>query len=86
MKLTSSTIDKRENGNKKATISYSSMLNEYYVRFWEKDIENADAQYFTDDKDDAFSTAEIMVGLTVDMGIMESPCHEFAKTQDFFRM
>lgn len=42
------------------TVAYNSELNEYRVRLSESGKPQPDADYFTDDKQDAFQTARLM--------------------------
>lgn len=51
------------NNDKTAKVVYDNEYDEYQVHLYEHGQRNADATYFTDDKEDAIGTSEHMVGL-----------------------
>ena len=47
-------------GNIDVSVEYDSVYQEYVVRQFHNGTENRDAKYYTDDKEDAISTARHM--------------------------
>jgi hypothetical protein len=54
-------IHMSEYENKKAVVRYNSELKEYIVKLYIDGKLQADCDYYTDDKDDAINTSELMI-------------------------
>lgn len=52
------TVHTIENGERKAVVQWSALAHEYRVRLWIAGVCDPQADYFTDDREDAIGTAE----------------------------
>lgn len=58
-------IKRFDNATKTAKVYRDTVLGEFSVQFFENGIRQLNADYFTDEKDDAMQTAQVQIGLEV---------------------
>ena len=56
-------IEELVKGTSSAKVYWSSLLQEYVVKFYKAGFHLIDSDYFTDDKDDALGTAKWQLGI-----------------------